>query len=212
MYNIIIAEDHQLARSGIKMILELNPEFKVVAEADNGNDVLSILAAGLHADLVLSDITMPEMDGMTLLDQLQASYPEIKVIMLSAKNDLMEIPYFFARGACGYLDKVIDLEEFLFAVQFVCDGNRYLSSEISLKLFSSTTRSLRPSRNGIVLSDRELRILNLLSEGCSNTDMSGLLGLSKRTIEGIRSTLLVKTGAKNVALLIRYAIDQNLLD
>lgn len=214
MINIILAEDHNIVRNGIKMLLESDNTIRVDGEAVNGLAVMNQLNQK-PVDIVLADINMPEMDGMQLLKEIKNKFPEIKVIMLSMHDHEKYVVEAFKNGADGYLLKNMGAEELIFAVKFVNQGRKYLCSELTMSLMDTMLKSRQflmamPS-NEIDFSLRELEILQLIAEGLTNLEMSEKLFLSKRTIEGHRQSLLDKTSSKNSAALIRYGVLHGLI-
>jgi len=214
MINILLAEDHNIVRNGIKMLLEADEQIRVVGEAVNGIEVLKQIAAQ-PIDMILADINMPEMDGMQLLREVKQKHPKIKVIMLSMHDHEKYVMEAFKNGCDGYLLKNIGAEELIFAVKFVHQGRKYLCAELTMSLMDNLLKSKQyltvMSENEIDFSLRELEILQLIAEGLTNLEMSEKLFLSKRTIEGHRQSLLDKTGSKNSAALIRYGVLHGLI-
>ncbi|CAH0276111.1 MULTISPECIES: response regulator transcription factor [unclassified Pedobacter] len=207
---VILAEDHNIVRNGIKMLLESQGEVRVVAEANNGLEVLSYFAEGGHADIVIADINMPEMDGISLIGQLRTLSPSTHVVMLSMLDNEKYVAQAFIEGARGYLLKNVGEDELNFALRYVAGGGKYLCAELAEKLLDKLTQTTiqQPETNGqhIDFSLREMEVLHLIAEGYTNTEMADKLFLSKRTIEGHRQALIDKTGAKNTAALIRFAV------
>lgn len=214
MVNIFLAEDHNIVRNGIKMLLEANEHIRVVGEAENGVEVMRQISLQ-PVDIVLVDINMPEKDGMQLLKELKAEYPQIKVVMLSMHEHEKYIMEVFKNGGDGYLLKNIDPDELIFAIRFVHQGRKYLCAELTMALMENMLKNKHYLRsmpdNTIDFSLRELEILQLIAEGLTNLEMSEKLFLSKRTIEGHRQSLLDKTGSKNSAALIRYGVLNGLI-
>src|SRR5690606_26272691 len=209
MIRIILAEDHNIVRNGIKILLDGEEEFNVAGEATDGKEVLELLKNIEKIDLVITDINMPEMDGIALLKELKTAYPEIRVVMLSMLDSEEFVSQAFSAGASGYLLKNISSDELVFAIKHVSLGHRYLCSELSIKLLERVMNSstLTPVIDtNIEFSSREIEVLNLIAEGLTNLEMSEKLFLSKRTIEGHRQSLIEKTGSRNTAALIRFAV------
>lgn len=210
MLKIILAEDHNIVRNGIRALLESEGGIKVVGEATNGQKVLNIIAKEDHIDLVLADINMPVMDGIELIKNLKTNYPKIRLVILSMLDNEKYVAQAFSEGACGYLLKSVSSDELIFAIKHVSGGARYLCSELSIKMLERLMHS--PLSNQTVFEDaidfssREIEVLNLIAEGLTNHEMSEKLFLSKRTIEGHRQSLIEKTGSRNTAALIRYAV------
>jgi DNA-binding NarL/FixJ family response regulator len=159
---------------------------------------------------------MPEMNGIELINKIKLSYPEIKVIVLSMLDHEKYVIEAFRAGACGYILKNVSSEELIFALRHIYSTNeRYLCNEISLKLLDRLitmpdTIALADHLN-IDLSKRELEVLALIAEGYTNQEIAEKLFTSKRTVEGHRQNLIDKTGARNTAALIRFAIVNGLI-
>lgn len=214
MISILLAEDHNIVRNGIKMLLEADEQIKVVGEAVNGLDVMKQVATH-PIDIILADINMPEMDGMQLLKELKDKHPQVKVMLLSMHDHEKYVMEAFKNNADGYLLKNIGADELIFAIKFVHQGRKYLCSELTMLLMDNLLKSKQyltaMPDNDIDFSLRELEILQLIAEGLTNLEMSEKLFLSKRTIEGHRQSLLDKTGSKNSAALIRYGVLHGLI-
>jgi len=210
MLNVILADDDTLVREGIKMILTAQERVSVLGEASNGTQVMNMLSEGLVPHIVLTDINMPEMDGISLISSLRKIDPAIKVIMLTMSDSNKFIQQSFTAGASGYLLKTIHPEELIFALNQVNVGERYICSTLSMRLLDrsiefSNIQSSQTDLN-VDFSNREMEILGLIAEGLTNQEMSERLFLSKRTIEGHRQSLIEKTGCRNTATLIKYAV------
>ncbi|SEA44371.1 response regulator transcription factor [Pedobacter hartonius] len=210
MINLILAEDHNIVRNGISMLLGADKEISIRGEAVNGREVLNMIAEGIQADIILADINMPEMDGITLIKEVKQLSPQTKVVMLSMLDNEKYVVQAFADGASGYLLKSISADELLFALKHVNSGNKYMCSELSMRLLDKLLHTVNTpfdqSRHEIDFSLREIEILHLIAEGLTNSEMSDKLFISKRTIEGHRQSLIEKTGSRNTAALIRFAV------
>jgi DNA-binding NarL/FixJ family response regulator len=209
---IILAEDHNIVREGIKQLLSEEKNISVVAEAVNGKEALNLIKNGVEADILLADINMPEMDGITLITELKNINSKIKVILLSMLDNEKYVFSSFNKGASGYLLKSVEASEMLFAIRHVNDGNTYICSEITEKLLNAASLVVNNSEKpSIELSIREIEVLHLIAQGCTNTEMADKLFVSKRTVEGYRQNILDKTGSKNTAALIFYAFRNGFL-
>ncbi len=210
MLKILLAEDHHIVRNGIKMLLETDQGIHVVGEAANGREALAMVELNPDVDLILADIDMPEMDGFTMLSKIKVINPNIKLMMLSMLDQEKYVVQSFTQGAFGYLLKNISADELIFSVKHVCQGGKYLCSELSNKLLDRLIQQsyfddgVSPTHKNF--STRELAVLQLMAEGLTNIEMSERLFISKRTIEGHRQSLLEKTGSRNTASLIKFAL------
>ena len=216
MLKIILAEDHIIVRNGIKLLLEAQAGVQVIAEAATGLEVLDLIQKGTVPDVVLTDINMPEMDGISLIKTLKASHPEIKTIILSMLDNEKYVAQAFMEGSNGYLLKNVTEDEMTFALKTIADGQKYLCGELAQKLLDKLIQNLtvqsEQASQHIDLSMREIEVLHLVAEGYTNQEMADKLFLSKRTVEGHRQTLIDKTGSKNTAALIRFAVTNGFLN
>lgn len=210
MLNLILAEDHNIVRNGIRMLLGADIEINIVGEAVNGRQVLDMISGGIKADIVLADINMPELDGIALIGELKKSSPETQVVILSMLDNEKYVAQAFSEGASAYLLKNVSSDELVFSLKHVHSGGKYLCAELAIRLMDKLMHTVHPPFNEtgrqIDFSMREIEILHLISEGLTNNEMSEKLFISKRTIEGHRQSLIEKTGSKNTAALIRFAV------
>ncbi len=207
---IILAEDHNIVRNGIKMLLETTPNIEIVGEATNGKEVIEMVNNGQSIDIVLADINMPEMDGITLIKELKRIDPQIKVVILSMHDNEKYVVQAFLEGAAGYMLKNVSAEELIFSLKFIGNGGKYLCAELGLKMIDNLITHKQHQQEKTIadldFSLREVEVLQLIADGLTNAEMSDKLFISKRTIEGHRQSLLDKTGSKNTASLIRFAV------
>jgi DNA-binding NarL/FixJ family response regulator len=207
---IVIADDHQLFRNGLRLLLGAFPGFTVAGEASDGNELLKILG-NCAADVVLMDINMPEMDGITATRQALVKCPGLNVIALSMYG---EEDYYYRMvdaGAKGFLLKDSDISEVREAILTVMKGGSYFSQELLynvIQKFKTRETEVRMAN----LSKREKEILLKICEGLSNQEIADTLFISKRTVDKHRANLLSKTGSKNTASLILFAIRNKLIE
>ena len=213
MINLLLADDHAVVRQGIKLILGSQSMFNIAGEAGSGIEIPQLLEKGIDVDIVLTDYVMPDMDGNELTREISKKYPHVKVIILSMIQDKTIIAEMFDNGASGFLSKDIKPMELIFAIKHVYSGEKYLSAAFSIALLQQTMSQSSPSlpETTFSLNSREAEILNLISEGLSNHEISDKLFLSKRTVEGHRMSLMNKMGSKNTAALIKSAMLNGLL-
>ena len=205
---LIIADDHEIFRKGLRIILNELDEVKVIAEAQNGNEVFEILKHQ-RADLILMDIRMPVMDGIETTRKITERFPDVKVIALTMFEEISYFNQMIEAGAQGFLLKKTNKDELQRAIKLVIEGENYFSEEF----ISNVNRNLRPASRivGIELTDREQEVLELICKGMSNAEISKFLGVSARTVDGHRAHLLEKTGAKNSPHLVMFAIKHGLI-
>jgi len=219
MIRIALVDDHILVRNGIKMLLDTDDGIAVVAEFESGKDVLSFLRESPDScDIVITDINMAEMDGFALGLELQKDFPAVKIVLLSMLNDLSYILKAFNTGVSGFLLKSVDYEELLFAVHHIHRGGKYLCDELCQQLIDHLNQkpdfALKKEEliSDIKINERELEVLALISDGFTNQEIADQLFLGKRTIEGLRQSLIAKTGTKNSASLVKFALLHGFID
>ena len=218
MIKILLVEDHMVVRNGIKLLLESQEGFDVVGEASNGKEALDFLSANPVPDIVLTDISMDEMDGMELLQVLNKQYASIKVVILSMLNQINYVIEAFESGLAGYLVKNVGYNELLFGLNHIASGGRYMSEEIAMILLdqvrSGQSYAQIPGelQTDFDISERELEVLKLIAEGYTNVEIADKIFLSKRTVEGHRQNLIDKAGVKNTAHLVKFAFERGILN
>lgn len=216
MIRIILAEDHNIVRDGIRNLLEREKDIQVVGEADNGQGVLDLLNQGAETELILADINMPGMTGIEMTQKIREGGFKVKIVILTMLDHERYVVQAFKSGANGYLLKNISADEMVFALRHVHTDGRYICSELGLrfldKLIQQPDRSLLEAETGIEFSSREMEILTLVAEGFTNQEIADKLFTSKRTVEGHRQALIEKTGTRNTAALIRFAIQKRLIN
>ncbi|MBB6610912.1 response regulator transcription factor [Pontibacter sp. Tf4] len=211
---VIVTEDHMILRQGLKMLLDEDKEIEVIGEAGNGVELLEMLAQK-PADVVLMDINMPDMDGFEATEHVVAEHPETKVVALSMLDSLPYVQKIMTCGASGYLLKTTGKDELRSAIKLVANGTNYICSELSINMLSNAMSEVAPRNEKVEqtgLSKREIEVLSLIAEGYTNAEIADKLFTSKRTIETHRQNILEKTGAKNTANLIKYAIGHKIID
>ena len=205
---LIIADDHELFRKGLAELLRKHDDIKIVKSVADGFEFMEIINSQFEADIVLLDITMPNMDGFQVLKELKASNSDIKPIVISMHNDGNYIAKCAKMGAYGYLLKNTDESELILAIRSVNNGKKYFSAEISEKMINfMSTQSI--SEN--VLSNKETEVLGLISKGLTTKEIAAKLFVSSRTIETHRANIIKKLEVKNTAELIKKAIKMNLI-
>ncbi len=206
---IIIADDHQLFRNGLKILLNAFPEFEVAGEASNGVEFLKILK-NTQAGVALMDINMPEMDGIDATREGLKINPEIKIIALSMYGEEEYYYKMVDAGAKGFLLKDSDISEVKEAILTIVKGGSYFSQELLYHVIQKIKHREHESKTSN-LSKREKEILLNICEGYSNQEIADTLFISKRTVDKHRANLLGKTNSKNTASLILFAIRNKLI-
>jgi len=206
---ILIADDHEIVRQGLKTILSEHSDLEVIAEAENGNEVLKIIQK-TKLDIVLLDFDMPEKNGLDTLIELKSMKPMLPVIILSIFPEDHYGTRFLKAGASGYLGKASASERLVEAVRKVAGGGKYISPELTDKLVTDLTNdSEKPAHE--ILTDREFQVFRGLASGKKIKEIANELCLSINTISTYRSRILQKLNFRSNAELIRYAIKMGLV-
>ena len=213
---VIIADDHVLYRAGVKTALSAKKDVKVIAEADNGMHLLNMLKM-IQPDVILLDIQMPIMDGITALPEIKKLYPNVKVIMLTMMDDHSMITKLMEIGANSYLTKTSDSEIIYEAIKTCFEQEYYFNSLTNQALLTNLKQRndalpQKMAQQEAQLNEKEILILRLMCEEKSTKEIADIVDLSPRTVEAIRDKLKVKTGARSTAGLIMYAVKHNILD
>ncbi|CAD0007605.1 MULTISPECIES: response regulator [Flavobacterium] len=205
---LIIADDHELFRKGLAELLRKHDDIKIVKSVADGVEFMELINSQFEADIVLLDITMPNMDGFQVLKELKNTASTIKPIVISMHNDGNYIAKCAKTGAYGYLLKNTDEAELILAIRTVSNEKKYFSAEISEKMINfMSTQSI--SEN--VLSNKETEVLGLIAKGLTTKEIAAKLFVSSRTIETHRANILKKLEVKNTAELIKKAAKMNLV-
>jgi len=208
MIKIVITDDHELFRVGLSELLKKQDDIEVIAELSNGKEFLDFIANKPEIDIVLLDITMPEMDGFEVLDILTKNKSTVKPIMISMFDDGNYIAKCAKNGAYSYLLKNTDEFELLKAIRIVAKGKKYFNQAISEKMINFMSTQHTSVKK---LSNKESEILILISKGLTTKDIASKLFISTRTVETHRANILKKLEVKNTAALIKKATENNLL-
>lgn len=211
---VAIADDHALFRTGIKTALQVRKDIQMVAEAENGMQLLNVLKH-IQPDVILLDIQMPVMDGLTALPEIKKLYPGVRVIMLSFLNDHSVISKMMELGANSYITKESGADLIYEAIRGVYE-NEFHFNDITNKALLSGLKTKRTTEASappdVQLSEKEITILKFMCEEKSTKEIADLVDLSPRTVEAIRDKLKTKTGAKSMAGLIIYAVKAGIVE
>lgn len=206
---ILLVDDHQITRQGLRSLLEKESDMEVVSEAEEGRTAVR-MAGKLLPDIVVMDVSMPDLNGMEAARQITSQHPEVKVIALSMHSDALFVTEMLKNGASGYLLKDCAFEELAGAIRIVADGKTYLSPSISgVVVDDYLHRFSRAGASGEqILSSREREVLQLLAEGKSTKRIALELHISVKTVETHRRQIMEKLDIHSVAELTKYAIRQ----
>jgi len=213
MPKIMLVDDHKVVRDGLKYHFEDHAEFDVSLEASNGEEALNLLTKN-EVDVVITDISMPVMDGIAFLKEIREKMPDQKVIALTMLGEVTHIKQMISLGVNGYLLKNSSEDEIILAINTVIEGQNYFSKEVTQSLIDDLAGKRKPKQRLTIetpLSKREKEVLRLIAEEYSNQEIADELFISVRTVDSHKHNLLEKTGAKNVAGLVLYAVEHDLI-
>ena len=207
---VLIVDDHAVVRSGLRLLLDREPDIEPVGEAGTGRE--AVFEARTHKpDVILMDVVMPDQTGLEALPTLLHEAPDVKVLLLSMQDDPRYVREAFAAGASGYVLKEAADAEVVSAVREVARGGRYVNPELGARLVAAEAEAQRRAEED-PLSDREREVLRLLALGHTNQEIARQLYISVRTAETHRAHIMQKLRLASRADLVRYAMAQGLLD
>ncbi len=212
-YRIVIAEDHTILREGLRSLLSSHPEFETVGEAEDGREAIRCVEK-FKPDLVLTDLSMPRMNGLDAIKEIKRRNPKTKVLVLTVHKAEEYILSTFKAGADGYLLKDSTHTELVLAVRKVLSGKHYISPEVSEKViegYLEGKKNLKDQTSFETLTSREREILKLIAEGYRNKEIAGDLCISPKTVEKHRANLMEKLNLHNVQALTTFAIEKGLV-
>ncbi len=209
MIRIILADDHALVRQGFRMILAAQPDMEIVGEAGNGREAVE-LAEKLKPDLVVMDVTMPELNGIEATRRLATSTPRTRVLALSMHKDSVYVREILRAGARGYLLKDSVDADLLAAVRSVANGDGYLSPGVSDAVLTDYRRHVTDPID--LLTTREREVLQMIAEGKTNKEIATSLSLSVYTVEAHRGRVMEKLNLHSTGELVRFALRNGLID
>lgn len=207
---LLLADDHEILRDGLSEAIDREPDMELVGQAENGRQAL-ILVDKLAPDIVIMDISMPDLNGIEATRQLTKKHPELKIIALSMYEDRHYVLGMFKAGVCGYILKTNPFEQLAYAIRQVSAGHCFVSAQLTGILVKSAMDKDQDIADDIEkLTSREIEVLQLIAEGRKNDYMSAQLNISKRTIEIHRKNVRKKLKLNTVAELTRFAIKKGL--
>lgn len=202
---LMMVDDHQMFIEGIKALLRKDKQFEFVADANSGEKALEILKA-ITPDILITDISMPGMEGNELVEKVKQFNPEIKILVLSMRNEPEVISDMMMQEAEGYILKSTGRQELVNALEKIANGGTYYSEEVLLAMMKKVKRDSKKDKEVQLLSEREIEIIRLIVQEYSNEQMAEKLFLSKRTVETHRKNINQKTNTKTVVGLIKFAL------
>ena len=209
-YKIIIADDHPILRAGLISLIDNAPDIEVVGEAQNGIELIELMKV-VECDLIILDLSMPEMNGIKALDEIKELYPEVKILVLTMHKDRDYFREAISRGVEGYILKEDVYEKLINGIRDVRKGQKTYSSEIKALIIEDYSTIHESQRTVDLLTKREKEILTHIANGAMNKDIAQKLEISVRTVEFHRANIMEKLDIKNVAGLVKFAIYHGLL-
>jgi DNA-binding NarL/FixJ family response regulator len=210
---VVIVEDHKLFREGLKSMLADKTGMEVVGEAGDGLEAIRIVKK-IRPDIMLLDLSMPKMNGISVMKEIKSQFPEIKIMALTIHESDQYVLEAFKAGADGYCLKDAGRNELMVAVDSVLQGKRYISPSISgsvLEGYLTGRKKLKSQTSWDTITQREREVLKLLGEGYQNKEISDMLFISVKTVEKHRANIMNKLDLHNAAALTAYAIEHGLV-
>jgi DNA-binding NarL/FixJ family response regulator len=207
---VLLVDDHNLVRAGVRKIIESQPGFEVVGEVGDGQQALKAIEE-LPVDVMVLDLTMPGMDGFEVLNRAKDLRPGVRVLVLSMHANSQHVTRAVREGADGYLLKDSAVQELVAALRSVMEGRAYYSPAIQQELSNVLRAGSALGRPKDLLTDRELDVLKLVALGLSTKEIASRLDISPRTVDSHRANLMRKLGLRSVALLTQFALREGLL-
>jgi len=212
LYKIMLADDHGFVREGLKRLIEKEASYKIIDEAADGEELLEKLKINKKCDIIIMDLSMPNMDGIEALKEIKQRYPQIKVLILSMLKDYKHFDHAISNGANGFMAKDDACDQINIAIKKVLDGKRFISPSVATLLADRYVRSMdevdMPSLE--ILTKREKEILTLLAGGMANKNVASKLNISVRTVANHRANICEKLGFRTTASLVKYAMSKGL--
>ena len=207
---VLIVDDHAVVRAGLRMLIDAEDDLEAAGEAGSARDAI-FRARELEPDVILMDVVMPDGNGLDAIPTLLHEHPETKVLMLSMQDDPQYVRQAFSAGASGYVLKEAADTEVVSAIREVARGGRYVNPELGARLVAAETEERKRAEDD-PLSEREREVLRMLALGHTNQEIAKQLYISVRTAETHRAHVMQKLRLSSRAELVRYALDQGLLE
>ena len=209
--NILIVDDHAVVRAGLRAVIQSDPDLNIIAEATGGLEALSLIEKA-QPDVIVLDLSMPDMDGIMVTKELHARHPEIRILILTVHEDEAMLREVMRSGASGYILKHAAENDLIEAIKLIMQGDIYVDQKMLPSLIGHDAAVKNKSEVSVEpLSPREVDILKLIADGYTNRQMGSELGISIRTVEGHRANIYGKLGLHSRVELVRYAKDHGLM-
>lgn len=209
---VLLADDHAVIREGLKSLINAQPDMNIIGEANNGRSAWQ-QAKALQPDVVIMDVSMPELNGAQVTERLKQECPAMKVLALTIHEDQGYLRQLLKAGAAGYMLKRAAVEELIFAIRTVAAGNIYIDPSLTGKVVGSYLRNESAECRLLSsdLSERETEVLRLVAWGYGNKEIAAKLSISVKTVETYKSRLMEKLGLHSRTGLVRYALHLGLM-
>jgi DNA-binding NarL/FixJ family response regulator len=208
---VLIADDHDTVRQGLRLLIEAQPDMRVVGEASDGTSAIARTTA-LHPDVVVMDVTMPRQNGLAATREVHTVAPDIAVVALTRHGDEAYVQEMLNAGASAYVLKQSDSSELIRAIRNVADGKLYLDSSVAAGVTTAYLRKHSPATvNVATISERETEVLRRIAWGLSNKEIAAALDLSVKTVEVHKANAMRKLGLRGRIDIVRYAVLQGWL-
>jgi len=212
MPRVLIADDHAIVRTGLRTLIQAEPALELVGEAAGGYEAIELVAA-TSPDILLLDLSMPDMDGIAVTKKLKSEHPELRILILTIHEDEALVREAIRAGASGYILKRAAEDELVSAIEVLMRGDMYVDHALLRPLVDDSVNGSKTQRGQIEdLTPREKDVLRLIVLGYTNRQMGDELSISVRTVEGHRANLSEKIGSRSRVDLVRYAREQGLVD
>ena len=213
MLHILLVEDHEIVREGVKLLVNSQNDMKVVGEAADGEAAIK-KAADLQPDIIVMDVSMPELNGLKATKRIKKLYPKIKILTLTRHTDDGYIQQLIQAGASGYVLKQSAPNELINAIRAVAEGKSYLDPALTEKVMGGYLRQSTARANAakVQITDRETEIIRLIAWGYSNKEIAGQIQLSVKTVEAHKANAMRKLGISSRIDIVRYAILQGWME
>jgi DNA-binding NarL/FixJ family response regulator len=211
LIKVLLADDHSIVRAGLRRIVEESGEMLVVAEAADGQEALQLVKKEAP-DVAVIDISMPGLDGLEVISQLQTLHPDLPILVLTMHEEGQYVVRAIQAGAMGYLTKQSAPEQLVSAIRKIYEGQRYITDEAAESLALRVAKGSNGSSPLDSLSMRELQVLRRLAMGHTNREIASAYHISIKTVDTYRARLLKKLGLRNNAELSRFAIQNHLIE
>jgi DNA-binding NarL/FixJ family response regulator len=211
---VLVADDHEVVLEGVRALIERQPDLEVCGLAANGREAVE-LAQKTKPDVVVLDMTMPELDGLDVIRLIKKKLPDTEVVVFSAHSSEEMVEEVFDAGAKSYIEKSQASQDLVTAIRSLAEHKPFFSTQTSEILFAKfllPKDRQQQSRTELRLTAREREIVRLLAQSSSNKEVATALGISIRTVETHRATLMRKLGVRSVAGLVRYAIRHHIIE